>query len=285
MSTTEPRTLETPKKFLEHLLSAIGQPSDRVVLTALFGLIFGLHYGSRLFMVGAGEPIFPGFRTAEIMGFVAIFFVLQKLGTDTVLQRLDPAIIVVAAIVLIHPWPGIGGLVLTGLGLSLVTRQDRRLASLGQLCLGLAWIDLWGVIALNFVAAWLLPLETALSFLAVSPFGTFSLVGNAILGENGHGVVVAGACSAFANTITTTFIWLSLVKIQGLAFHPWHVRVLAVSLVAVVLLNTARLAMMAHSYPQYLFWHDGAGATYLSISMLVIIFGLFCFGLRRKSSV
>lgn len=283
MPTDAPLTGEPPDHGQwAQRLGAIGQPSDRLILSALFLLIFGLHYGARLFTPGAGEQIVSGFRTAEIIGFVAIATVLQRLGADRVLRRWDFATIIIAAVVLIHPWPRIGGLVLSGLGLSLMARQDRRLASLGQLCIGLAWIDVWGPIALEFVAAWLLPLETALGFLALAPFGAFSLVGNAILGESGHGVIVAGPCSAFANTITTTFIWLSLVKIQGLAIQPWHVRVLAISLAVVVLLNTARLALMAHSYPQYVFWHDGAGATLLSTSMLAIIFGLFCFGLYRR---
>jgi hypothetical protein len=134
------------------------------------------------------------------------------------------------------------------------------------------------------IEPWFLPMETALGYLPLSMFGSFSLVGNAILSDAGHGVVVNPACSVFANTIRTTFIWLAMVKVQGTEFRSWHFRVLALSLVTVFLLNTSRLGLMAYSYNGYLFWHESYGARIMSWTMLATVIGLFCFGLRREGS-
>ena len=77
---------------------------------------------------------------------------------------------------------------MTCLGLLLIARNDKRLASLGQLCIGLAGIDIWGPLALRFIEHWLLPIATALAYLPLSLFGTFSVVGNTI--SNGNGSVL-----------------------------------------------------------------------------------------------
>ena len=272
------------KSLLEKVRDAIAEPSDRIVLMTLFVSLFCVHYVIPLSLSAlvGGEP--PVARTAGLIGFAAVAMVLKNLGADRVLRWWDFVAIALLAIALIPPWPAIGALVLTGLGVLYIVRSDRRLASLGQLCIGLAWISLWGPLTLSFIEPWLLPFETALAFLPLSLFGSFSVVGNVILGENGHSLEVLSVCSAFSNTIKTAFIWLSLVKIHGLEFRLWNIRVLAVSLAAVVLLNTIRLALMAHSYSEFVFWHNGSGATIVQFAMLVAMLGPFYIGLRRAQS-
>jgi len=48
-------------------------------------------------------------------------------------------------------------------------------------------------------------------------------------------------------------------KIKRLDFHLQHFCILAIALAAIVLLNTARICVMAISYSQYMFWHQGFG--------------------------
>jgi hypothetical protein len=119
-----------------------------------------------------------------------------------------------------------------------------------------------------------------LSYLALSLFGLFSLDGVTISNSSGFTLMVAEPCSAFHNTIITSFIWLSLIKIQRLPFRLKHFVVLAIGLIAVVLLNTARIGIMAVSYSQYLFWHMGPGLWVVKIVMLTAVLGLFYLGLR-----
>ena len=57
-------------------------------------------------------------------------------------------------------------------------------------------------------------------------------------------------------------------KILRLDFSLWNVYILAIGVAVVVLLNTARIGVMAYSYDQYIFWHLGPGLTIVKITML-----------------
>jgi hypothetical protein len=268
------------------LRDAIEQPTDRTVLAALFASLFFLNYVAHLFDLAAGERlIFSSSRTvsgAELIGFVAIAVVLKDLAADRVLRWWDFATIAGIAIFLIHPWRSNAALAVSLLGLMFIGRGDKRLKSLGQLCLGLAWIDLWGPVVMGLIGQWLLPIETELAHIPLWLFGSFSVVGNVIFGQNGHDILVLEPCSAFRNTINMAFIWLAMMKILRLDFHLWNFLILVLGLIVVVLINTARIGLMAFSFDQYVFWHLGPGLSIVKFTMLTIVLGLFYFGLRAK---
>ena len=277
------RTRAKPRCDLRvHAHAATRNPSDQVVLIAFFSALFALHFGLRLASPAFADPGAAAFNAAQMLGFAAIAVVLERIGGDRILQRRDFTAIMIAAIMLVHPWQGAGVFVMTGLGLWFLRRRDRCLVSLGQLCLGLACLEFWGRAALTLVADGLLPLETALAFAATSPFGPVKLVGNSILASNWIGISVYAQCSALNAMFATTFIWLSLVKIENSEFQRWQFQVLAKALLAVLLINTTRLALMAQSENQYLVMHAGIGAKVASIAMLAAVFGLYYIGLRRK---
>ena len=270
--------------IVSQVRDAIEHPTDRIVLGALFVSLFCLSYFAQLFDLNAGERlIFSTTRTvsgAEIVGFVAIAVVLKDLKADHVLRWWDFAIISSLAIFLIHPWRSNGALAISALGLLFIGRGDKRLSSLGQLCLGLAWIDFWGPFVMGLIEQCLLPIETAIAYIPLSLFGSFSLIGNVILGENGHDIAILEPCSAFRNTINVAFIWLAFIKILRLEFRARHFYILALAMVVVVLINTARIDLMAISLEWYIFWHVGPGLLIVKFAMLSIVFGLFYFGLR-----
>ena len=254
--------------------------NDRVVLAGFFASLFLLYYRANLLNLIAADTS-RILSSAEILGFFAIASILKDLKTDSVLRWWDLLAIVGVMIACIHPSHSVGAIGMTCLGLLLIARSDKHLASLGQLCIGLTWIDIWGPLALKFIEHWLLPIETALASLPLSLLGTFSVVGNIIYNGNGHGIELLEPCSAFHNTIITAFIWLSLMKIKKIDFHLQHFCILAIALAATVLLNTARISGMAISDSQYMFWHQGVGLVIVKVTMLSIVFGLL-FGLRNS---
>jgi hypothetical protein len=269
------------------LHDAIKFLDDRVVLTALFVTLFFVNYAGNLIdaltNISAVENDLTHSRTitgAELLGFVAIAVVLKDLKTDRVLRWWDFVAIIGIAIASLYPSPATRAIAMTGLGLLFVARSDKRIASLGQLCIGLVWIDFWGALVLSLIGPWLLPIESRFAYLAVSLFGPFSLDGLIISNGSGFAIKIIEPCSAFHNTITTAFIWLSLIKIQRLDFHLKHFVILAISLAFVVLLNTARISIMAVSNSQYLFWHMGPGLWIVKVVMLGAVLSLFYFGLR-----
>jgi hypothetical protein len=282
-----PTTPSVRRVLFSQLRSAIKYLDDRVVLTALFVTLFFLNYAGNLIdaltNISAVENDLTHSRTitgAEVFGFVAIAVVLKDLSTDRVLRWWDFVAIIGVTIASFYPSPLSRAIAMTCLGLLFVVRSDKRIVSLGQLCIGLVWIDFWGALILSLIGPWLLPVESRFAYLAVSLFGPFSLDGLIISNGSGFAIRVIEPCSAFHNTITTAFIWLSLIKIQKLDFHFKHFVVLGVGLTVVVLLNTARIGIMAVSKSQYVFWHMGPGLWIVKIVMLSTVLGLFYFGLR-----
>jgi hypothetical protein len=277
------------------LREAIKSLDDRFVLTALFVILFIFNYAPNLMdalaNISAVENDLTHSRTitgAEILGFVAIAVVLKDLKADRVLKWSDFVAVIGIAIASVYPSSVSRAIAMTYLGLLFVPRTDKRLASLGQLCLGLVWIDFWGPLVLTSIKDWLLPIETAFAYLPLSFFGSFSSHGMIIANDNGWAIRIIEACSAFHNTITAAFMWLSLIKIQRLDFRPRYFGILAIGVAVVVLLNTARIGIMAVSQSQYLFWHMGPGLWVVKIVMLSAVLGLFYFGLspaqKRGSS-
>lgn len=148
--------------------SAIARPSDRLVLIVLFASVFFVRCGLPLFSTPSDQDVLQPISFlsgAELIGFIAIAFVLNDLGADHVLRWWDFVMISIAAIGLIHPWHAISALILTGFGLLFFCRNNRALVSLAQLCIGLAWIDLWGKLLFSLIQPWLLPIETTLAYL------------------------------------------------------------------------------------------------------------------------
>jgi hypothetical protein len=66
-------------------------------------------------------------------------------------------------------------------------------------------------------------------------------------------------------------------KIMKMDFHLRQYCFLALALAVVVLLNTARISILAISENQYLFWHMGPGLWIVKLTMLTTILGLFYF--------
>jgi hypothetical protein len=281
-----PTRLSARRVVFSRLHDTIKYLDDRAVLTALFVTLFFLNYAGNLIDALTNLSVdndLTHSRTitgAEVLGFVAIAVVLKDLRADRVLRWWDFVAIIGIAIASLYPSPLSRAIAMTGLGLLFVARSDKRIASLGQLCIGLVWIDFWGALVLSLIGPWLLPVESRFAYLAVSLFGPFSLDGLIISNGSGFAIKIVEPCSAFHNTITTAFIWLSLIKIQRLDFHFKHYVILAIGLAFVVLLNTARIGVMAISRSEYLFWHTGPGLWIVKFVMLGAVLGLFYFGLR-----
>ncbi|MFY9657798.1 MAG: hypothetical protein WAK01_14680 [Methylocystis sp.] len=265
------------RRFKQVLILAFGvmrAPPDRVILGTFAVAVFLVHYSARLLDPTEGG-VLSSLHAAEVFGFAAMFFAVRDMGDRSSLRYLDLLLVAIAALALLRPWRSSGVLAFTLVGAGLLCRKDRNFAGFALLCLGLAWIDLWGQMVLRLIAPWLLPFETLLSFHLLSPFGAFSRMGTVISGAAGHSIAVYPGCSAFSNTLTATFIWLCLIQLAETTLHRWHLFALGAALACIVAINVARIGMMAYSEDAYIFWHLGGGATFISIAMLSCVVGFF----------
>ncbi len=241
--------------------------ADRLALACFLCLAFGFVYGPAALNMGGGAIGSPS-SVPEWLGVAALGVTVWRFGGGAVLDAGDWLAIGVAALLLIHPAPWSPALALTVAGLRLAFGRRERVRTAGRLCLGFSWVYLWGALLFNGLAPWLLPLETALAFIPLAFVQTFKLSGATIEAANGFSVVVLPACSAFSNTVRTAFMWLALCAFLDIGVNGRVARYLAASIALVVLVNSARIALMATSYDHYRYWHDGAGEVWFSALLL-----------------
>ena len=95
-------------------------------------------------------------------------------------------------------------------------RSDKRIASLGQLCIGACLDRLLGITCVGVslrLGCCRFGSSVGVSS-SVLIWTIFPCMGSQFRIGSGFTLMVAEPCSAFHNTIITAFIWLSLIKIQ-----------------------------------------------------------------------
>jgi|SRR5215469_2940428 exosortase/archaeosortase family protein len=108
----------------------------------------------------------------------------------------------------------------------------------------------------------------------LTPLGDFSRDGVLIIGPGGHTIYVEAGCSAFHNITIAALLWLALIKIERLQVVRSDWLVLAAMIGATIMLNTIRIGLMAQSPTMLEYWHNGAGMTFASVTMLAAMLGI-----------
>jgi hypothetical protein len=237
---------------------------EKITYTDLSGL-FAFDPRGR---VGLGEPL----------AMVALFSVIVQLGDDALLSRGE--LLAIASVSLFFAFPAFraASIPMTVVGLLFLPRSDARLSSIGQLLLALVFFEWLGKILFNLASPIVLTAETIAVQELLSLFGDFSRDNLTINAANGHRIYIEIGCSAFHNLSFATLVWISLIKLETLEMKRFHGWIFAAMAAATIALNTTRIAFMAQSQSLYAYWHDGPGATIVSLTMLAVMLGVFLAG-------
>jgi hypothetical protein len=158
---------------------------------------------------------------------------------------------------------------------------DPKLRAAGIVLAALSVQELWGRAFFNLVASHLLRAETAAvgtMLEAVRPGTVWQ--DTAIMGPNGHGVVIISGCSSFHNVSLALLCWVTLSRLQH---QNWQVRDFVIGIaiaVTMILFNVARLVLMAWNIELYHYWHDGIGAEIFAIGASLTILLMSLYGAR-----
>jgi hypothetical protein len=145
---------------------------------------------------------------------------------------------------------------------------DARIRAAAAVLLALAINGLWAPL---FFRAFSYPILLAD---AVMVGGALSLLqegagwlGNNIVGtRSGHRVLIHGPCSSFHNISLGLLCWVSLTMLARPCWVRNDLSVAAVAVMTVILLNTARLYLIALSEDAagYRYWHGGPGEDFFA---------------------
>jgi hypothetical protein len=161
----------------------------------------------------------------------------------------------------------------------LVSAGDLKLRAAGIVIAALSAQELWGHVLFNLFASLLLRAETALvgTMLEAARPGTV-WQDNAIMGPNGHGIIIIGSCSSFHNLSLAMLCW---VTVSRLRHQDWlvHDFVIGGTIgVTMILFNVARLCLMGWNVDLYHYWHDGIGAEIFAIGASLTILSISLYG-------
>ena len=170
-------------------------------------------------------------------------------------------------------------LALTGLGAWLLIRDDVESRAAASLVLAIASHQLWGRILFNVVSPELLRLDAAMVGQAVGlVVKGVSWRGDVVTMPGGFAVAVLEGCASFSNVSAAVLAGVAFSRLERPGWVARDAWVGLATASAQVMLNVARLCLIAQSADMYRYWHDGAGAqlyaaTASSAAVLIAVFG------------
>ena len=221
-----------------------------------------------------------GIGAAELLAIGVLVWLVLRFRREDLLTPGDLVVIALTGLAFALPVRLAASLPLTAVGIKLLFHREPRVNSVGQVLLALAFYEWIGPVLFNLLAPGVLKVEALVAQAALIPLGGFTLDGLIISGPTDYGLAIDGGCSAFHNLSLSTLIWISLLKLDTLTVRGAHLWIAAAMAGATIVLNTARIALMAQSRAMYEFWHDGAGVPIVSFTMLAVILGICLVGLR-----
>jgi exosortase/archaeosortase family protein len=163
----------------------------------------------------------------------------------------------------------IGGLVrqeaamlaLTGFALWLFASDEAEGRGAAVVLLAITSHQLWGRIVFSAISAEVVRGDAAMvgQVLSWATKGV-SWRANIITMPNGFSIEVLEGCSSFTNVSAALLAWVAFAKLERLAWTPRDLWVGAAAAVVQVVLNVARLCLVAQSLAMFDYWHDGQGA-------------------------
>ena len=218
------------------------------------------------------------------LGWYAVFQLAISADSEQPSSRTDVAFALIAALLPFVPansplWLSITA---TALYLWATSKGEIKLQAAGIVLLALAFNGFWGPKLFEVLAFPLLIADTALvgGLLSLLHSG-YSWQGT-IIGSEGHGLVIFGPCSSFHNISLGLLCWIAITKLSRPGWAPGDAWIAVAVVGAVLLLNTARIYLMALSKPMYDYWHSGFGGELFVMATSAAVIGISLWGALRR---
>jgi hypothetical protein len=159
---------------------------------------------------------------------------------------------------------------------------DARIKAAAAVLFALSLNGLWGPLFFRIFSYPLLVADAALvgGTLAILHDGA-GWQGTIVAGNSGHRILLYGPCSSFHNISLGLLCWVSLTMLARPNWVREDLTVASVVVGLVVLLNTARLYLMALSIEGYHYWHEGAGLQVYTWATTVCVLAIGLWGSLR----
>jgi exosortase/archaeosortase family protein len=232
------------------------------------------------------EALASNLLAVGIFQYLAWYVVFRLLGSSDrapVARWRDFLVTAALCVLVFFPTSLMIWVAATGIAIYLwrVGAGDPRLRAAGIVLAALAVQEFWGHIFFDLVAFPLLKAEAAVVgtlLQAVRPGTVWH--DNTVMGPSGFGIVIATTCSSFHNLSLAMLCWLTVSRLRR---QDWRVRDFVIGGAigtTMILLNIARLCLMAWNFEFFRYWHDGVGAEIFAIGASLTILLMSLYGSR-----
>lgn len=141
---------------------------------------------------------------------------------------------------------------------------------------GNAW---WGPFVFSFVAEVFVKADVALVGETLRRFNpNVTLDAGFIVAPDRHALVILDRCSSFHNMTLAMLFWVSLTMYRRQYWLRGDFVALACACLVMFALNAWRIALMARSRIDFVYWHDGAGAAIFGAASTLLILAIVATG-------
>jgi hypothetical protein len=210
----------------------------------------------------------------QLLAWYAVLRLLAESENDQPASKRDIAVAVALGLLVLIPIERMIWLAVTALSVYLLTCRsgDAKLRSAATVLGALAVQSFWGNVLFHLIAYDLLRAETAvLGILLSATHEGITWQDNIIRSSSSFGIVMYTGCSSFFNVMLALLCWTTLTKLQRPFWRGSDFVIGAALAAMVVVLNFARLYMVALDLDHYHYWHDGVGAQIFSVVMTLAI--------------
>jgi hypothetical protein len=236
-----------------------------------------------------GEPETVGAKS--VFQFVAWYASIQLLFESETEARAVPADLAVALVACFAPvliWtPFVTGTALTAVGLYLwaTSSGDSKLKAAAVILVALSVNIYWAPKIFEIVSLPLLRADAAFVAALLSLSVPDVAWSDTIITSAGHSIGLYGPCSSFHNISLGLLCWITVTKLIRSEWMASDLMFALAITLAVLVLNTARLALMAHGQATFDFWHDGMGGVVFAWFTTATVVGLSLWGASRRAPV
>lgn len=234
--------------------------------------------------LGLAQWAFDLFGVSAIVWFALFAVVRIALDAERVVPPRNFDLVVAAGAIGTAMIPinyvAAGALFCTGLYLLATSRTGQDERRIAIIALALCAPLLWGPIMLRVAGRELLGFDGWM----VGLVSGFQRHGNVILGSDGlPSVLIMEGCSSLKNISVVLVLVAAITQLFRIPLRRPILLAGALAVVAVVLVNATRIALIAH-YPQYYeMLHFGIGAVYFGWANLIVIMAIVGTGVYRAT--
>jgi hypothetical protein len=216
----------------------------------------------------------------QYMAWYAVFRLLRDSDGEAPAESRDFIIAVVLCLLVFMPTDRMIWVAADGLAIYLWVFYGRAatLRSAATVLVAMSVQAFWGHVFFHLVAYDLLRAETAVvgTLLRATRSG-IDWQDNVISSADGFGIAIYTGCSSFFNLSLAMLCWITLTKLQRPFWRRSDFVVGAVVGGSMILLNLARLYVMALNIDLYYYWHDGPGAEIFAVvaSLMILVVSLY----------